>query len=107
MSFSSTTKNELSRIEITDNDCALAELSALIRMNGTIQISSMNNIHLKFATENAAIARRIFTLIKTIYDRSVDVMVRRNKQLKKNNNYLVFVSGIEISKKIREDVILY
>ncbi|MCK9444861.1 MAG: DNA-binding protein WhiA [Tissierellaceae bacterium] len=104
MSFSSTTKNELSRISIEDSCCAIAELSALIRMNGTIQISGIDNIILKFTTENAAIARRIFSLFKFIYNTTVEVMVRRNKQLKKNNNYLIVINDGEITKKTLEDV---
>lgn len=104
MSFSSSTKNELSRLTIENQCCALAELASIIRTNGTIQISSMNKISLKFATENAAIARRIFILVKGLYDTDVDVMVRRNKQLKKNNNYLIIINSKEITKKILEDV---
>lgn len=104
MSFSSTTKNELSRIELNENCCALAELAALVRMNGTIQIMGMKKINLKFTTENAAIARRIFSILKMIYDTDVEVMVRRNRQLKKNNNYLIVVNSKEVSSKILEDV---
>ena len=88
MSFSGTTKNELSRIVLEHEGCNLAEMAAFVRMNGTIQLSGMKNINLKFTTENAAIARRIFSLLRSIYDTEVKVMVRRNKQLKKNNNYL-------------------
>ena len=104
MTFSATSKNELSRLPITNNCCAIAELAAIIRMSGTIQISGLKQINLRFTTENAAIARRIFSILKTIYDTEVEVMVRRNKQLKKNNNYLVIVNDKEIAKKILKDV---
>lgn len=104
MSFSSTAKNELSRLPITKGHCALAELSALVRMCGTIQILGENKFNLKFNTENAAIARRIFSILKLLYDIDVEVMVRRNRQLKKNNNYLVGISNIEASKDILVDV---
>ncbi len=100
MSFSSTAKNELSRLPITKDHCALAELSALVRMCGTIQILGDNKFNLKFNTENAAIARRIFSILKLLYNIDVEVMVRRNRQLKKNNNYLVGISDIEASKDI-------
>jgi DNA-binding protein WhiA len=104
MTFSATTKNELSRLTLTDDCCAISELAAIIRMSGTIQISGMKNINLRFTTENAAIARRIFSILKIIYDTEVEVMVRRNKQLKKNNNYLIVVNNKDISKRILEDV---
>lgn len=104
MTFSAKTKNELSRLPLEDKCCAIAELSAIIRMSGTIQISGMKDVNVRFSTENAAIARRIFTILKNIYETEVDVMVRRNRQLKKNNNYLVVVNDIKISKKILKDV---
>ena len=104
MSFSSVTKNELARIEIEDYNCALAELAALVRMNGTITINGVQNINLKFTTENAAIARRIFTILKMTYNSDVEVMVRKNKQLKKNNNYNIIIQDKEISRKILTDV---
>lgn len=104
MSFSSVTKNELSRIEIEKDCCALAELAALVRMNGTVQITGMQNINLKFTTENAAIARRIFSILKMMYHSDIEVMVRKNKQLKKNNNYLIIIHDKKISEKVLSDV---
>lgn len=104
MSFSATTKNELCRIPLGHGECNLAELAAFVRMNGTIQLSGMKNINLKFTTENAAIARRIFSLLRTIYNVDVKVMVRKNKQLKKNNNYLIVIEDDKISQKVLEGV---
>ncbi|WP_422486226.1 DNA-binding protein WhiA [Gudongella sp. DL1XJH-153] len=104
MSFSSITKNELSRIEIENDCCALAELAALVRMNGTVQITGMQNINLRFTTENAAIARRIFSILKIMYHSEIEVMVRKNKQLKKNNNYLIIIHDKNISEKVLSDV---
>lgn len=104
MSFSSFTKNELSRIPIKNKCCAKAELAAIVRMNGIIQINGAYGISLKFTTENAAIARRIFSLLKAMYNIDVEVMVRRNKQLKKNNNYLIVVKNTRATKKILRDI---
>lgn len=103
MTFSLDTKNELSKLELNDKCCQLVELAALVRMNGTISIGS-NKLNLKFTTENASIARRIFSIIKTFYETEVEVMVRRNRQLKKNNNYLIVINQGDISRKILEDV---
>jgi len=104
MSFSSVTKNELSRINLEDHCCAMAELAALVRMNGSIQLTGMQNLNIKFTTENAAIARRIFSILKMIYKTEIEVMVRRNKQLKKNNNYLIVIHDKDISQKVLFDV---
>lgn len=91
MTFSSIVKNEISKINTEDKCCQLAELSALIKMTGTIQFHGRNNIGIKLSTENASIARMLFTLIKEIFDINTRVAVRRNKQLKKNNNYTLYI----------------
>ncbi|MCR1899155.1 DNA-binding protein WhiA [Irregularibacter muris] len=93
MSFSARTKNELSRIEIEKSCCCLAELSALIRMSGSISFNGNHNISFTITTENAAIARRVFTLLKISFDVQTEVRVRRNRQLKKNNIYSIVVSA--------------
>lgn len=88
MSFASEIKKELTTVEM-DDCCATAELAALIRMNGTISVSQMHYT-LDIQTENAAIARRIYTLIKASYsDVPVELLVRKKMKLKKNNIYIV------------------
>jgi cell division protein WhiA len=87
MTFSSKVKNEISKIVNDDKCCQIAELSALIKMTGTIQIHGRNSIGIKLSTENASLARMLFTLIKDIFNINTRVAVRRNQQLKKNNNY--------------------
>ncbi|NLX61892.1 MAG: DNA-binding protein WhiA [Tissierellia bacterium] len=104
MSFSSRTKNEISRLPIENKCCSLAELAAIIRMCGIIQISGTKKISLKFVTENAAIARRIFSLLKMLYNTDIEVMVRRNRQLKKNNSYLIVVMNTDTTNKILRDL---
>lgn len=55
-------KKELTTLEVKQC-CLKAELSALIRMNGTVSFSN-RELLLDVQTENAAIARRIYMLIK-------------------------------------------
>src|SRR5690606_464414 len=87
LSFAAQTKKELTLIE-SKACCSKAELAALIRMNGTIQLSRQR-VHLDVSTENAAIARRIYTLIKQLYKLHVELLVRKKMRLKKNNVYIV------------------
>ncbi|MBS4200317.1 DNA-binding protein WhiA [Bacillus sp. FJAT-49732] len=87
MSFASETKKELTNLEVKDC-CATAELSALIKMNGSISFSNRILI-VNVQTENAAIARRIYTLIKKLYETDVELLVRKKMRLKKNNIYIV------------------
>ncbi|MEF2248127.1 MULTISPECIES: DNA-binding protein WhiA [unclassified Paenibacillus] len=87
MSFAAQTKKELTMIE-SDSCCERAELSALIRMNGSVSVSS-RKVVLDISTENAAIARRIYTLLKKHFDVHVELLVRKKMRLKKNNVYIV------------------
>jgi len=87
MSFAAQTKKELTLIE-TDACCEKAELSALIRMNGAVQLSNRKVI-LDISTENAAIARRIYTLVKKMFAAHTELLVRKKMRLKKNNVYIV------------------
>ncbi len=57
-------------------------------MNGAVSFSRLH-YSLDVQTENAAIARRIYTLIKTIYAYPVELLVRKKMKLKKNNVYIV------------------
>lgn len=93
MTFSMKTKNELARIIPEERCCQLAELSALIRMSGTIQLMGYKKVNVKIVTENAAIARKIFTLLKKRFGIHTELRVRKNKLLKKNNHYVIFVSS--------------
>ncbi|OLP65304.1 Sporulation transcription regulator WhiA [Bacillus pumilus] len=100
MSFASETKKELTNLVVKDC-CSKAELSALIRMNGSLSFSNRKLI-LDIQTENAAIARRIYTLLKKKYDVTVELLVRKKMRLKKNNVYIVRL--VERAKSILEDL---
>jgi cell division protein WhiA len=100
LSFASETKKELTNLQIKDC-CSNAELSALIRMNGSISFSN-RQLSLDVQTENAAIARRIYTLVKKAYDIPVELLVRKKMRLKKNNVYIVRLT--KETKAILEDL---
>lgn len=89
MSFSAVTKNELARVMGRRSCCRLAELAALVKMDGSIQISGGRQLSLNIITENAAVARKIFSLVKSLFGLQTEVLVQRKTRLKKNNVYLV------------------
>lgn len=93
MTFSSITKNEISRIVITNKCCQLALLSALIKMTGTVQMHGVNKIGIRLSTENASIARMLFSLLKNCFEINTRVVVRKNRHLKKNNNYILYIDS--------------
>ena len=82
MSFTSTVKNEVSKLEITEID-SITELSAIIRNSGII------DKNIKVTTENASVARRIFVLIKNLFNYVSKITVRRGFNFNKNYIYIV------------------
>jgi len=100
MSFASAIKKEMTQIENTDC-CKEAELAALIRMNGVLSINGHRHV-LDIQTENAAIARRIYTLIKSLYPYPIKLLVRKKMKLKKNNIYIARIE--EGTKDILESL---
>lgn len=100
MSFASDTKKELTQIESSDC-CTRAELSALIQMNGVLSFTN-RQWSLDVQTENAAIARRIYSNIKKLYPLRVELLVRKKMRLKKNNVYICRVR--EGARKLLEDM---
>ncbi|MEL7605282.1 MAG: DNA-binding protein WhiA [Sedimentibacter saalensis] len=93
MTFSSKIKDELSRTEINSDVAAQAEISALVRTMGYISFKGFNKIEVEFSTENAAVARRIFKLLKIAYGISTQVSVEKTNRLKKHNNYIINIEN--------------
>lgn len=86
MSFASETKKELTQVD-ADDQSLKAELSALIRMNGSLSFAN-RQLSLDVQTENAAIARRLYIIVKKLYSYNVELLVRKKMRLKKNNVYI-------------------
>ena len=65
MSFSSTAKEELIRLPLGKSCCILSELSALTQTSGSLAFRGAGRIQVTYRVENAALARRIFLLLRT------------------------------------------
>jgi hypothetical protein len=91
MTYGLQVKNELARHKVGKRCCEDAELAAFIRLSGNIQISG-KRLALNIVTSNAAVARRIFSLVKQAFALSSEVLVRRKIRLRKNNVYLIRIS---------------
>jgi DNA-binding protein WhiA len=87
LSFASDVKKELTLLEVHQAN-AKAELMALIMMSGSLSLANHRFI-LNVQSENPAIARRIYQLLKKFYAVESEVLVRRKMKLKKNNLYVV------------------
>ena len=90
MSFTAEVRDELSRLEQTRECCNKAELSALLRLDGTVTRSGAEQYRLEVSTENAQVARRIIKLLRRLYQLKTELTVRRSV-LHKTNNYQITI----------------
>lgn len=104
MSFSAEAKNELARILPEDKDCSLCELSALIKLSGSIQIVGYKKLNIKVITELNSIARKIFKLLKQNFDINTTISVNKNQMLKRNNSYVLVVKSEMGAEKLLRDL---
>jgi cell division protein WhiA len=93
MSFSAKTKNELSRVISPKKCCNIAELSALVKLSGSLQLAGNKKINLKITTEHNSIARKIFKLLKLNFGINTKISVNKNKTLKKSTSYVLLVTS--------------
>ena len=89
MSFTSNIKKELT--QLTSRGCCLkAELSAIVRLNGILQIKPSPPT-LVITTENPATARHTFALCKAVLDLTPRLVIGHRSQLKKNRFYTIYI----------------
>ena len=100
MSFSSETKNELARVKDIDVNDKQAELSAIVRMSGTIQFAGLRKINVKITTELNSVARRVFKLLKKEFNIETTISVNKNQMLKRNNSYVLMVKSENGAEKL-------
>ena len=96
MSFTTNIKEEISRIQNTKLE-SIAELSGFLRNNGYYEDGIVSLI-----TENATVAKRIYTLVKDIYDVYCEIETRKGNNFSKNNLYLITIE--EKSEFILKDL---
>ena len=92
MSFSTDAKSELTRIKNEDFRLDRAELSAIVRMSGSIQLAGNMQLSLKITTELNAIARKVFKILKDSYNINTSITVNKNQMLKKTNSYVLTIT---------------
>ena len=86
MSFTTTIKEEISRIDNTRSE-SISELSGFLRNNG-----SCTDTTIDLLTENATVAKRIYKLIKDIYDVTCEIENRKSVNFSKNKLYLIMIN---------------
>lgn len=103
MSFSSEVKHEIST-NIYHECCERAFLSAFLQINSNLIIAN-KRMQIQIEIENAAIAKRLFSLLKERYQVEIDLTVVKKQKLKKNNVYILRV--MDRGMEILEDLGIY
>ena len=88
MSFTAQVKEELSRVESTCEDCAYAQLSAIVRICGTLSYRGPGRYSIRVSTETGAVARTMIKLTHELFDLDTRLTVRHSN-LHKVRNYLI------------------
>lgn len=99
MSFSYNVKKELTALPIGTRHCMIAEIAALLLMSGQIDVEQ-EEFQVRFQTENAAIARKYFTMVKKTFNINTEVFFKTNKKRLKKQTYLLEIKSTKIAQKI-------
>ena len=112
MSFASKAKNELCKPEKERDCCSKAELAGVIAFAGIINLSGRKRF-LKINTENASVARRIFNLIKWVFNIHTKVIIKKNRSQRFSGSFALVIEdwealstllkGIKLINKTKEN----
>lgn len=86
MSFTSIVKNEVSKLETIETE-SIAELSAII------QNSEFSLKQIRISTENASVARRVYSLIRDLFNEYAKITVRKGYNYSKNLIYILEINN--------------
>ena len=100
MSFSSKVKEELSRQWSPARHCQIAETAAVLSLCGRVKISASDHYAIEIHTENLAVARKYFTLLKKTFNINTDVLIRRSQMPGRSRTYMVAVREHEDALRV-------
>lgn len=97
MSFSGKVKDELSKQCPVARHCQIAEVAAIISLCGRIGISQNDTYSVRIHTENIAVARKYFTLLKKAYNIDTEISIRQSSKLR---NYTITIKHHKDAMKV-------
>lgn len=99
MSYSTQVKSELCG-RFGDRHCNIAEIAAIVHTCGDILYDDEASSYVRVHTENAGVAKKYFTLVKKTFNINCEVLIRYNKQFKKNRLYCLHLENSEAARKL-------
>ena len=97
MSYSSDTKEELCRLEPDSVCCLLAELSGIISAAGSVIYRGGGDKRLSIETENSSVARRVFRLLRDVFDVQPELVTVKRARLGGRSAHRIEIRGDEAS----------
>lgn len=97
-SFAEEVKEELAHLSPVSAHCRLAELAALVRCCGTVELAGgapaggHGRLALSISTDHAGVARKVILLLKALSGLHAELVVKRRRRLRKNLVYTVRLS---------------
>ncbi|MEW6447690.1 MAG: DNA-binding protein WhiA [Bacillota bacterium] len=91
-SFSAATKAELARVKEEKSCCLLGELAGLAKAAGRIT-NENNTVRLEIRTENPAVARKAFQLVRAVFQKQATLLVRQQRRLRRRKLYRICIPG--------------
>lgn len=107
MSFAEDVKNELCRYVLDDPLAQKVEVSALLRVRGSLILGLHGNVGIRMATANNAVARRVLSLLKNNYTIETSVMIRKGLTLRKKNMVTITAPPSKEVRGAMEDLRLW
>ena len=89
MSFSANVKEELEKLISRGRHCQMAEVAAIISLLGKVKNDGNDHDFIQVSSENIAIIRKLFTLLKKAFKIKVVVEVRKQMHGKKTPIYSI------------------
>jgi hypothetical protein len=100
MAFTTGVKDELARLIPPRRCCRLAELSALFHLEGALHLTAPRRLGLHTESENAAVARKMFSYLKELFAVAPELRVEKAPRLRGHNCYILYLEDGESSTRI-------
>ncbi|MFR5414289.1 MAG: DNA-binding protein WhiA, partial [Enterocloster bolteae] len=84
--------------------CQIAETAAILSLCGRVKISASDHFWIEIHTENVAVARKYFTLLKKTFNIRTDVSIRSGINPGRSRTYIVAVREHEEALKVLQAV---
>ena len=104
MAFTTEVKDELARVIPSRRCCRLAELSALFHLEGALHLLGPHRFALHTESENAAVARKMFSYLKELFSISPELRVEKAPRLRGHNCYSLYLEEEEKTTQILNEL---